>query len=400
MKEYDIVIVGGGIVGLALANLLATSTTFSIAILEANQASSATETTDYYHRVSAITLTSQMIFQSLNVWELLRQKRISPFKKISVWDDQRSEIHFSHQEIAEPCLGFIVENNLMQAVLLEKILQSPQIEFLAPVRVTAIEETNNNLILRAGDLHIKTRLAIAADGAHSWLRQAANIEIIKKDYAQTAIVATVRTKLSHQQIARQVFYEKNILAFLPLQDAHLCSIVWSLSAEEATRLLALEADLFASELNKAFAHLGNVVDVKSRQGFPLAQQQATRYVTSRIALVGDAAHTVHPLAGQGINMGLLDAASLAQILIEASQKRRDYASFATLRRYERWRKADNLTLNHGIDLLKTLFASDKKSLQTLRATGLALTNQTRFLKNLFTRHAVGKRDHLPVWLTK
>ncbi len=396
--SYDILIVGGGIVGLTLACALAKQTSLSIAILEAKSSLPTWDAAHYSHRVSAIALSSQRIFRSLQIWENMRKKRVSPFTQIYVWDENGSgKISFDSKEIAEPLLGYIIENNVIQSVLAEKIKQCAQIEWISPIELDSFHTQEKSVELRAKDGRLfQAKLAVAADGAHSWLRSQAGILLDHYDYEQEAIVATVQTEHSHEHIARQVFLLTGPLAFLPLDQDNLSSIVWSLPSKEAKRLMTLELNHFKQELAKAFAHqLGEIVDVEQRYSFPLHKQQAKKYVAPHLALVGDAAHTIHPLAGQGVNMGLLDAVSLVEVITDAIRERRDFSSTTLLRRYERWRKADNFSLLNGVDVIKNVFDSDKKSVQRLRSFGLNTINRAQWIKNIFTRHAVGDRNGLP-----
>lgn len=394
----DIIIVGGGMVGLTLACALAQQSSLSILVLEAQKPPAVWLPEQYHHRVSAIALSSQRIFQAIGVWPAIQQKRVSPFTAIHVWDDvTKAAIDFSADEVVETNLGYIIENNVIQTALAEKAVSYPQITCLAPIRLTAFAETQHGVCITSDDGRVfSAKLAVAADGAHSWLRQQAGIELEKYSYEQEAIVATVQTAFPHQQCARQVFLKTGPLAFLPLLESNTSSIVWSLPPDEANRLLMLEAEPFKEALSAAFSYrLDKVESVDARHVFPLQKQQAKQYVKSRVVLAGDAAHTVHPLAGQGVNMGLLDAASLADIIIQAQRDGRHDVPANYLRRYERWRKADNLGMLAGVDVIKKLFASEKRSVQILRSAGLTLTQRWRGIKNMFTRHAVGNREGLP-----
>jgi len=381
-------------VGMALALMLAKKTSLSIAVLEAKQHALLP------HRVSAISLSSQKIFQSLAVWKDIREQDVSPFKKIIVWDAaEKGEIVFDSHEVGESRLGYIIHNSVIQSSLENKARQSTRIEMISPVLLTDIIQHEQGMECIAEDGRIfKARLVVGADGAHSWLRQKVGIDINKLDYHQHAIVATVQTTLPHHETARQIFLESGPLAFLPLTEKNTSSIVWSLPDEEAMRLMKLNSASFQSALSQAFEYrLGDVIDMSERYTFPLFRQKALQYVMPKIALVGDAAHTVHPLAGQGVNMGLLDAASLTDVIVDAISCHRDFSSISTLRAYERWRKADNLTMFAGIDAIKYLFASDKKSVQRIRSFGLNSVNHIKCLKKIFTAHAVGVRDGLPTF---
>jgi 2-octaprenylphenol hydroxylase len=385
-------------VGMALALALAQQSSLSIVILESALDAAAFTPDVYHHRVSAVALSSVRIFQALQVWNDIKAARVSPFTAIQVWDTHhRTDLNFVCNEIGEPLLGYIIENIVLQQCLRAQIKTLPQVHYIAPVKLREYREDDNGITLITDDnLQYRARLAVAADGANSWLRDQAGMNVSTVDYDQEAIVATVTTEFPHEKIARQIFLPTGPLAFLPLAEAYTSSIVWSLPKAEARRLAALEQEIFQHELTQAFAErLGAVREVGKRFVFPLKKQQAENYVRGRVVLVGDAAHVIHPLAGQGVNLGLLDAASLAEVILDAERARRDIADTASLRRYERWRRADNLALLTGVDIIKQLFASEKISVQTITALGMAVTSRLGVLKNIFTRYAVGCREDLP-----
>ncbi len=397
--QYDIIIIGGGIVGLTLACALAQQCSLSIAIVEAQAEINEWQLSHYHHRVSAISLASKRIFSALNVWDDIKKKRVSPFSKMHVWDGfTQAEINFDSSEIAEICLGFIIENNVIQSALMEKIKRYPNIHFISAAHLIHYQQLEHDIELTLENKRIlKAKLAIAADGSRSWLREMANIQLSKENYGQKAMVATVQTELPHYKTAHQVFLDTGPLAFLPLADENISSIVWSLDNDAAKEIESLTDEEFKSILTKKFGScLGEIIFTTKRYSFPLIKQQTNYYVRDRIALVGDAAHTVHPLAGQGVNIGLLDAACLAEVLLTAIKANRNFANLATLRRYERWRRADSLPMITGIDAIKKIFASEKKSLRDLRAFGLNFSNRVQWIKNIFIQHAVGNRDGLPI----
>lgn len=396
--KFDVIIVGGGMVGATLALALAQRTSLSICILEAKAQETLWSPQYYHHRVSAIALSSQRIFQSLNVWQIIKSMRVSPFTQIAVWDAKdNGQICFDCKEIAEPVLGHIIENNVIQSALLEKIKSYPKIKWISPIELSACRELEDGVELESADGHIfHANLAVAADGAQSWLRKKVNIDVDKEYYEQEGIVTTVQTEMPHEKIARQVFLDTGPLAFLPLDEANTSSIVWTLPTAKAKSILSLDDEKFSDVLTYAFSQkLGKVIKVDKRFAFPLNKQQVKKYVKPHIALIGDAAHMIHPMAGQGVNIGLLDAAALAEIIIDASEKRRDFACLATLRQYERWRKADNLMMVAGIDIIKNIFASDKKTITQLRTLGLNMANRVSLVRKVFARYAVGDRTNLP-----
>jgi 2-octaprenylphenol hydroxylase len=399
--KSDVTIVGGGIVGLTLACLLAKNTFLSIVVLEANT-HQPFWTSDYYSpRVSAITLASKQILQHLQVWSDIQSRRAAPFTKVMVWNaNHPAALSFDCHDIAESTLGWIIENNLIQTVLREKLKQYSQVQVISPVTLQHLHAKQHEVELVTDQgLSFSTRLAIAADGAHSWLREQAKIAVDHHDYAQNALVTCVETALPHQNIARQVFLLTGPLAFLPLASPNLSSIVWTLPAATAKQYMELDPQQFQETLGQAFSYrLGKICAVTERYFFPLYRQQAKHYVTSRIVLTGDAAHTIHPLAGQGVNMGLLDAAALTDVVVDALTAHRDFSSHYYLRRYERFRRAYNAEFMIGIDILKRVFAQPESSAQFVLSCGLKTINYISQIKNFLTRYAVGKNVNLPRWM--
>jgi 2-octaprenylphenol hydroxylase len=394
MSNYDILIIGSGIVGATAALALAKKTTLKVAILDAQTISTQWHPQKNDFRVSAISPASKKIFQSLNVWGKIKSKRISPYIHMHVWDAKSSgEIHFDSASVSQRELGHIIEDQVMRTSLYETLQENSQIHFLHPIKLSSCHVHEDHVELTTEDQKkLTAKLIIAADGANSWVREQLQIPVKIRDYDHTAIVATVKTELSHQATAWQRFLPTGPLAFLPLSDAHTSSIVWSTNPEHAKELVEGEKSDFQAKLTEAFANkLGAVTEVDSRQSFPLRMRHVENYVLNRVALIGDAAHTIHPLAGQGVNLGLLDSVCLADVIAEACKKNRDFASLATLRRYERARKSDTLAMLAMVDFLKNLFGTEKKSLQSLRAVGLNFTNHLPFLKNFFTQYALGSR---------
>ncbi|OGT42697.1 MAG: hypothetical protein A3F13_09555 [Gammaproteobacteria bacterium RIFCSPHIGHO2_12_FULL_40_19] len=397
-KSYDIIIVGGGIVGLTLACALARLTSLRIAILEAQSQFTPWSSLHYHSRVSAITLASQRIFQALGVWHEMQTKRVSSFKKMHVWDAKtRAKLDFDVNEIAETELGFIIENNLIQSVLEKHIQQCPSITLFTSIILKRLIENKNNIELITDNNGIfAANLVVAADGVNSWVRQQAGIGLDRYDYQQIAIVATVKTALPHQHIAQQVFLETGPLAFLPLSDPHTSSIVWTLPVAEAQQYKTMGQEGFKNSLSQAFEYkLGCVQSIEECSFLPIVKQQAMQYMKSHLALVGDAAHVIHPLAGQGVNMGLLDVASLFDVIMQAMHDNKSFTNDFVLRRYERWRKADNFAMAIGVDLIKNVFMSDRALIKLLRSSGIKMVSELGWLKKAMISHAVGNRIELP-----
>jgi 2-octaprenylphenol hydroxylase len=395
-RAYDVIIVGAGMVGAALACALDGSA-LRIAVIEARPPARdwPADSTDL--RVSAITQASQRIFTAVDAWPTMVAQRVSPFREMHVWDaGSGGVIHFDSAHIGRDTLGYIIENRVIQYALLQRMDRSGDITWVCPARVTSMTRADHAVILGLDDgtaLHGK--LVIGADGADSKIRQLAGIPVSRRDYDQRAVVATVETALPHRETAWQRFLPTGPLAFLPLWDGR-CSIVWSTTPAHAERLCALGETDFNHELTQAFdSTLGPVALRGPRAAFALRRQHVERYTQPRIALVGDAAHTVHPLAGQGVNLGLLDAAALAEVILAVAAAHKDIGAPPGLRRYERWRKGDNVLMMSVLDGFKHLFGSTTAPARLLRSTGMNLFNRSDLIKNHIMYHAMGLKGDLP-----
>ena len=393
--HYDIVIVGGGMVGNTFACALGDSP-LRVALIE-SQAAPVEALDDYDVRVSAITLASRAVFENIAAWEAMRARRVSPLREMQVWDAQGSgEIHFDAAELGEAELGYIIENRVIVAATRERLGQFGNVDLFCPSVVSAlhVDSAQVSIELESGE-RLTAGLVVGADGAHSPIREWAGIHTRGWDYRQTAIVATVKTARLHLACAYQVFLPTGPLAFLPLTDG-LSSIVWSCDQGRAAELLRLEDQAFLRELSATFGdRLGAMESISRRVGYPLSLAHSVDYIGERIALVGDAAHRVHPLAGQGVNLGLLDAASLAQVLLEAAAVKKDIGARAVLRRYERWRKGDNLAMLAVTDAFKRGFGSQRWPQVSLRNAGMRLASRLGPVKQSIMRHAVGLDGDLP-----
>ena len=396
MSDYDLIIAGGGMVGSTLACALGQAG-FSVALVETRAPTRDWPSDEVDLRVSALTRASQQILQNLGVWQRMCSLRVSPYREMRVWDATGSgTIHFDSAAIGEPDLGHIVENRVTQLALWERLEQLNTVARLCPAAVTALEHgpQGPRAVIEDGR-EIQARLVVAADGARSRVRGLAGIPVRGWGYDQDAVVATVRPERHHRDTAWQRFMPRGPLAFLPIDDGR-CSIVWSTSPEHAQQLLDLGPAPFCEALGGASDYvLGEVLETGPRASFPLRLQHALQYVQPGLALVGDAAHAIHPLAGQGVNLGLLDAATLAEVLVEARRAGREIGSYGVLRRYERSRKGDNLMMLATMDGFKRLFGNDLAPLRLLRNLGLRLTVSAGPVKDLIMRRALGMLGEQP-----
>ena len=399
--QADLIIVGAGMVGSALALalreqgleiLLIDGGPLSVTPFDKNAA--------FEPRVSALSVASQRILERLGVWDGVVARRSSPYRDMQVWDGSGTgQIHFSAASVHAEVLGHIVENRVVQDALLERLHDS-DIGLLANGRLEQMRRSGDGWLLTLLDgRQLRAPLLVAADGANSAVRRLAGCATREWDYLHHAIVTSVRCARPHQATAWQRFTDDGPLAFLPLDGPageHWCSIVWSITPAEAERVMALGDAAFCAALGKAFEwRLGEVLHADRRLCIPLRQRHAKRYVEDGLALIGDAAHSIHPLAGQGVNMGFLDAAVLADVLSHALARGERLADERVLSRYERKRMPHNLAMMAAMEGFERLFQADPLPVRWLRNAGLNWVDELPEAKALFVRQALGLSGDLP-----
>ena len=403
--NVDIAIVGGGLVGAALATSLKDSG-LTIALIDNQTEASlqrslapASSVNEFEARVSALTVASQSVLKEIGAWGKMDLQKIQTYQKMKVWDELgTAAIEFDSAELYQDSLGCILENQLIISALHKVLAEQTNLKSFLGDKLNAIQlvegETDHHLITLESSQLIQCKLLVAADGANSRVRQWAAMPTREWDYQHEAIVATIKTAKKHQNTAWQRFSESGPLAFLPLADAdntqQYCSIVWSQETARAKYLMALPETEFLNELAKSIEfNLGELDAVSTRYAIPLRQRHAKTYVKPGIVLLGDAAHTIHPLAGQGVNLGFKDVKVLADILKEADKQGLEVNNLVLLKRYQRQRQGDNLLMMGAMEGFKRLFEQPDPVVRWLRNTGMNWVNKQSFLKNQIAKHAMG-----------
>ncbi|MGB0937860.1 MAG: FAD-dependent monooxygenase [Colwellia sp.] len=429
MQKFDVLIVGAGMVGLTLALALRKQGNLQVALVDTLELSPVTDNPEV--RVSAINMASKTIFENLSVWDDIEASRTMAYQHMHVWDKAGiGELNFSVSDlgntVSSQCnkagLGWIIENNIIRKALFEKASLDSSITFFTQQKLSSLTTGDSEVFATfcepseqfpSRQLPILSKLVVGADGANSWVRKQADIGLTFKDYDHHAIVATVKCSQGHQNTAWQVFLPTGPLAFLPLcsslGDLTTCSIVYSTSPEDAERLISLTADDFSKELTAATdGKLGTIDVVSERFTYPLKMRLAQNFVKERIVLVGDAAHTIHPLAGQGVNLGLLDAVSLSQILTEQlnsvhsndSSQHHDIAEPQSLNSYARWRKSEATDMIAAMEAIKQTFMVKNDGISLIRGIGMRLVDGFKPLKKLLIKQALGFKSSLPLLAIK
>lgn len=397
MKSYSAVIVGGGIVGLALAALLAKHH-FSVAVVESKK-------TDFKEniltaRVSAIHLTSTKLLDCLGVWDALKNNAV-PLYEMKIWDHtHNAHLHFDSRDIDQPQMGFIVDNQAIIKSLWETVKNNPYVDIFCPNKPLQCQRKNKKMILSLDNNDtFETDLMIGADGAHSWVREQMPITLKTRSYCQKAIIAVIESQKPHHNTAYQKFLTTGPVALLPLSHPHQTALVWSADDAISDALMTKSDDAFNDALTQALDFkLGKLHIQSTRSQFPLTMRHAETYVSENFALAGDAAHTIHPLAGLGVNLGLMDAACLAQTLIDARGQKKSLGELRVLRRYSRWRIAENTPIISAMRGLKELFAIDTSLFNIIRSFGVNTIDQCIPVKNQLMQIATGQSNDLPDFL--
>jgi 2-octaprenyl-6-methoxyphenol hydroxylase len=412
--ESDLLIVGGGLVGLTMG--IASAVAGLTVVLVDREPPSSQLAEPYDGRSSAIARGSQQVLEGLGIWPPMADLA-QPITDIRVSDGRAGSLgetgwaaalflHYDSAEVGGVPLGYIVENRVTREALACRAAALPAITRLAPEQLASMERTPAGVTARtASGIEIRARLAVAADGRGSGLRRGAGIGVQTWDYPQSGIVCSVGHELPHEGVAHEHFLPAGPFALLPMIDGplsaggpelHRSSLVWTERRDEAEKVMALDDEAFAEELTRRFGDSLGRLEVRGKRWcYPLGLLHAKRYWADRLALIGDAAHAIHPIAGQGLNLGIRDVAALAEILVDAARLGLDIGQRDQLVRYERWRRFDATALVAVTDGLNRLFSNDLAPVRAVRDLGLATVDRLPGVKRLFMRHAMGLIGDLP-----
>ena len=398
-RRFDCCIVGGGMTGATLAVALGSAGLDVVLVDRADPAAMANAAFD--GRTTAIAHGSKMALDGIGAWAGMASGA-APILDIRITDGASPFfLHFDHAALGDAPMGYIAENQIIRQALYDRLAVLETVSVRAPVRVDGFETGEGAVTVRLADgSDLRASLLVAADGARSPLREQAGIRCTKWSYKQSAIICNIFHERPHRGVAHERFLPTGPFAVLPLTDdaqgRHRSSIVWSEKTELTPGYMALDDDAFAAQLAARFGpYYGDLAVAGPRAAYPLNLQHAERYTAPRVAFVGDAAHVIHPIAGQGWNLGLRDVAALAEVMVDARRLGLDVGSQGVLARFQRWRRFDNVLLAGMTDALTRLFSNDIAPIRTVRDLGLGAVNTVPPLKRFFIRHAMGTVGQLP-----
>ncbi|MGR9115034.1 MAG: FAD-dependent oxidoreductase [Gammaproteobacteria bacterium] len=392
--NFDVVIVGGGMVGAAVACSLGASG-MSVAVIEQTPPQPFAPDQSHDLRVSALSIATRKILETVGAWSGIESRRLCPFRRMRVWETV-GDTEFCSDDIGYTELGYIVENRITQLALLERAQDFDNIQMFCPMAIKRIDyDAGGSRVELTDGRVLSAKVLVAADGGQSRARQAAGLGVTSWDYKQHALVIYVETDYPQQDITWQRFVPSGPQAFLPL-SGHYGSLVWYNSPDEVRRLKALPNEQLLQELTRSFPDcLGKIKAIRGSASFPLKRQHAQDYVKQGVALVGDAAHMINPLAGQGVNIGMLDAAALAEVLIEAYREGLNIADLSVLKRYEQFRRHENLQMMTVMDMFYRIFSNKVFPIKFFRNLSLGLAERITPAKNKVMRYAMGIEGKLP-----
>ncbi|PHM37709.1 monooxygenase family protein [Xenorhabdus innexi] len=389
-QKFDMVIVGAGMIGAATALGLAQEG-WRVALLEHQPPQPYNAESEPDIRISAISRASVDLLKQLDVWKHVVQMRCAPYRKLETWEQNDSNVVFDAASLGLPELGFMVENRILQLALWQEFERYPNLTLLCPAELKSMQRDDSHKTWRlelADGTELNTRLIIGADGARSQVRQLAGIGSRGWQYRQSCMLITVKTEQLQQDITWQQFFPSGPRAFLPLFE-QWASLVWYDSPARIRQLQAMSMTQLEREIFQAFpARLGKVTPIAAGS-FPLTRHHASDYVREGVVLLGDAAHTINPLAGQGVNLGYRDVDALLKVLISAKESLEEWDSLAVLKRYQHRRMPDNLVMQAGMDLFHTAFSHDLPGLKTVRNLALMAAQRSGVMKKLALKYALG-----------
>ncbi|MGB2739665.1 MAG: FAD-dependent oxidoreductase [Cognaticolwellia sp.] len=387
MNQFDCVVVGGGMVGAASALALA-ELGLTVAVVEKSVPAIFSSEQAFDLRVSAISLASEQLLEQLGAWQQLQEWRMCPYKRLGVWETEQSYTEFNAKDIKQSHLGHIVENRLIQLSLWQQMQENNNITLLCPETLIKLEQNSTEAKLTLSSGILRTKLVIGADGANSYVRKLVNIGTTGWDYAQSAMLINVRTEKSQQDITWQQFFKTGPLAMLPM-PGNCASLVWYHEKDEINRLSALSPKILAQEVMQHFPKRLGEIEVINQAAFPLTRRHANQYQKGRVLLVGDAAHTINPMAGQGVNLGFKDVKALQHVIAKAIGNGESWQQTDVLARYQQERRTDNLLMMSAMDALYLSFCHASPLVKLARNTGLMMVNKLPHLKNKALAYACG-----------